>query len=216
MVSLPEAQRRPLRRRVVEAEYHRRRRGERPPEATPRYNTSLRPHAPSGRGGVLHRGVRNAVLASAPVRAALPNRSSGPALREVPPGSRENPPTAQGPHAGRLDTRKARGEYNVSIKRRSVARRRRTATCPPPRLGIAPQPSGTSGKDVRVRNRNGDRAAEKRAERVGWRPQGTSQPSRSMDERLRVMNDRAKALEGRLRHHAEENANWHKKWDFRP
>ena len=67
-----------------------------------------------------------------------------------------------------------------------------------------------------MRNRDRDKAAEKRAERVGWRPQGASQHSRSMDERLREMNDRATALEGRLRRHADENANWHKKWDSRP
>ena len=67
-----------------------------------------------------------------------------------------------------------------------------------------------------MQHRNRDKAAEKRAERVGWRPQQASQGSRSIEERLREMNDRAKALEGRLRHHADENANWHKKWDFRP
>ena len=64
-----------------------------------------------------------------------------------------------------------------------------------------------------MQNRDRDRAVEKRAQRVGWRPRQASQYSRSMDERLREMNDRAVALEGRLRHHAEENANWHKKWD---
>ena len=64
-----------------------------------------------------------------------------------------------------------------------------------------------------MRNRDGDKAAEKRAKRVGWRPQQATQASRSMDERLKEMNDRASALEGRLRRHAEERANWHREWD---
>ncbi|PLS85357.1 MAG: hypothetical protein CYG60_13075 [Actinobacteria bacterium] len=67
-----------------------------------------------------------------------------------------------------------------------------------------------------MRHKDRDRVAEKRAERVGWRPQGASQHSRSIEERLREMNDRALALEGRLRPRADDNANWHKKWDFRP
>ena len=40
-----------------------------------------------------------------------------------------------------------------------------------------------------------------------------SQASRDMDERLRRMNERASALDVRLRHHAEEKASWHAKWD---
>ncbi|QIN80059.1 hypothetical protein GBA65_17750 [Rubrobacter marinus] len=64
-----------------------------------------------------------------------------------------------------------------------------------------------------MRNRDRDGAAEKRAERVGWRPRQASQFSRSMDERLREMNERAGALDVRLRRHAEANANWHRKWD---
>ena len=34
-----------------------------------------------------------------------------------------------------------------------------------------------------------------------------------MDEHLREMNERAAALEGRLRRHADERAIWHKEWD---
>lgn len=61
--------------------------------------------------------------------------------------------------------------------------------------------------------RDRKKAAEKRAEQVGWRPQRESQASRSMDERMRELSERADALEGRLRHHAEERASWHKEWD---
>ena len=61
-----------------------------------------------------------------------------------------------------------------------------------------------------MRKRSG---AEKRAEQVGWRPQGAGQASRSMDERLRGLSERSSALETRLRRHAEERASWHKEWD---
>ena len=65
-----------------------------------------------------------------------------------------------------------------------------------------------------MRNReSGSKAAEKRAERVGWRPQRASQASRTMDERLRELSDRSAALDVRLRRHAEETAGWHKEWD---
>lgn len=64
-----------------------------------------------------------------------------------------------------------------------------------------------------MRNRDSGIAAQKRAERVGWRPRQASQGSRSMDEHLREMNERAAALEGRLRRHADERAIWHKEWD---
>jgi hypothetical protein len=37
-----------------------------------------------------------------------------------------------------------------------------------------------------------------------------------MGERLHRMNQRASALDARLRHHAEENARWHAKWDDPP
>ena len=63
---------------------------------------------------------------------------------------------------------------------------------------------------MRNRNRGG---AQKRAERVGWRPQEASQASKSMDERLRELGERSSALEVRLRRHAEERASWHKEWD---
>ena len=36
--------------------------------------------------------------------------------------------------------------------------------------------------------------------------------SRNLDERLRRMNERASALDGRLRRHAGESASWHRKW----
>ena len=66
-----------------------------------------------------------------------------------------------------------------------------------------------------MRERDRDEAARKRAARVGWRPAQETQASRSMNERLREMDERADALEGRLRRHAEENASWHKQWDVR-
>ena len=66
---------------------------------------------------------------------------------------------------------------------------------------------------MRVRDRDRDKAAQKRAERAGWRPQQASQASRSMDEHLRKLSDQANVLEGRLRRHAEERASWHKEWD---
>jgi hypothetical protein len=34
-----------------------------------------------------------------------------------------------------------------------------------------------------------------------------------MSERLRRMNERASALDVRLRRHGEESAGWHSKWD---
>jgi hypothetical protein len=63
--------------------------------------------------------------------------------------------------------------------------------------------------------RDRDRAAEMRAERVRWRgrSQGMSQASRNMSERLRRMSVRASSLDLRLRHHAEESASWHVKWE---
>lgn len=61
--------------------------------------------------------------------------------------------------------------------------------------------------------RDRDGTAQKRAERVGWRPQQSGQASRSMDERLREMNERAVALDGRLHRHAEERASPHRGWD---
>lgn len=43
-----------------------------------------------------------------------------------------------------------------------------------------------------------------------------NQASRSLDERLRRMNRGASALDKRLRHHGEESASWHRKWDDAP
>lgn len=61
--------------------------------------------------------------------------------------------------------------------------------------------------------RDSGKAAEKRAERVGWRPQRASQASRTMDQRLRELSERSDELDGRLCRHAEERASWHKEWD---
>ncbi len=67
------------------------------------------------------------------------------------------------------------------------------------------------------RRENG-RAAELRAERVGWkeRSHGMNQTSRSMDGRLRLMKERAGQLDARLRRHREERASWHRKWGDPP
>ena len=56
-----------------------------------------------------------------------------------------------------------------------------------------------------------DRGAELRAERVRWRgrSRSMSRASRSMDERLRKINDRAHALDKRLTRHAEQSQRWH-------
>ena len=40
-----------------------------------------------------------------------------------------------------------------------------------------------------------------------------SQASRSMNERLRKMNDQASLLDWRLHRHAEESKRWHGTWD---
>ena len=67
-----------------------------------------------------------------------------------------------------------------------------------------------------VRDRS--RAAELRAERVRWRERSRlmSLALRHMGERLHRMNQRASALDVRLRDHAEESARWHAKWDDPP
>ena len=64
-------------------------------------------------------------------------------------------------------------------------------------------------------DRDRGRGAELRAERVRWRGRSRlmSQASRNMDERLRRMNEQASLLDKRIRHHAEESASWHRKWD---
>jgi hypothetical protein len=40
-----------------------------------------------------------------------------------------------------------------------------------------------------------------------------SRASKSMDERLRKMNDQASTLDKRLSRHAEEGMRWHTTWD---
>jgi len=37
-----------------------------------------------------------------------------------------------------------------------------------------------------------------------------------MDEHLRQMNEQASLLDKHLRHHAEQSASWHRKWDDSP
>jgi hypothetical protein len=68
---------------------------------------------------------------------------------------------------------------------------------------------------VRVSERDRDRGAERRAERVRWkgRSRNMSRASKSMDERLRKMNDQASTLDNRLSRHAEEGMRWHTTWD---
>jgi hypothetical protein len=63
--------------------------------------------------------------------------------------------------------------------------------------------------------RDRDRGAELRAERVRWkgRSRNMSRASKSMDERLRKMNDQASTLDKRLSRHAEEGMRWHTTWD---
>jgi hypothetical protein len=66
-----------------------------------------------------------------------------------------------------------------------------------------------------VLERDRDRGAELRAERVRWkgRSRNMSRASQSMDERLRKMNDHASTLDKRLSRHAEEGMRWHTTWD---
>ena len=68
---------------------------------------------------------------------------------------------------------------------------------------------------VRVSERDRERGAELRAERVRWkgRSRNMSRASKSMDERLRKMNDQASTLDKRLSRHAEEGMRWHTTWD---
>ena len=70
-------------------------------------------------------------------------------------------------------------------------------------------------KGVRVSERDHNRGAELRAERVRWkgRSRDMSRASKSMDERLRKMNDQASTLDKRLSRHAEESMRWHTTWD---
>jgi hypothetical protein len=64
---------------------------------------------------------------------------------------------------------------------------------------------------VRVSERDRERGAELRAERVRWKghSRNMSRASQSMDERLRKMNDQASTLDKRLNRHAEEGMRWH-------
>jgi hypothetical protein len=71
---------------------------------------------------------------------------------------------------------------------------------------------------VHVSERDRDRGAELRAERVRWRgrSRSMSRASLSMGERLRKMNDQASTLDKRLSRHAEESKSWHTTWDDPP
>ena len=64
-------------------------------------------------------------------------------------------------------------------------------------------------------DRDRGRAAELRAERIGWRghTRSMSRASRNMDNHLRKMNEEASLLDKHLRRHAEESESWHRKWD---
>jgi hypothetical protein len=66
-----------------------------------------------------------------------------------------------------------------------------------------------------VSERDRDRGAELRAERIRGRirSRNMSQASRSMDERLRKMNDQGSTLDKRLSRHAEDSKSWHTTWD---
>jgi hypothetical protein len=68
---------------------------------------------------------------------------------------------------------------------------------------------------VPVLEQDHDRGAELRAERVRWRgrSRNMSRASKSMDERLRKMNDQASTLDKHLNRHAEESMRWHTTWD---
>ena len=66
--------------------------------------------------------------------------------------------------------------------------------------------------------RDRDRRAELRAERVRWkgRSRNMSRASKSMDERLRKMRDQGNTLDKRLHRHEEESKKWHTAWDDPP
>jgi hypothetical protein len=68
---------------------------------------------------------------------------------------------------------------------------------------------------VRLSEGDRDRGAEQRAERIRWKGRSRSmiRASKSMDERLRKMNDQASLLDKRLSRHAEEGMRWHTTWD---
>jgi hypothetical protein len=69
-----------------------------------------------------------------------------------------------------------------------------------------------------VSERNRDRGAELRAERIRWRrrSRSMSRAARSMEEGLRKMNDQASTLDKRLSRHTEENKRWQGSWDDPP
>jgi hypothetical protein len=69
-----------------------------------------------------------------------------------------------------------------------------------------------------VSERDRDRGAEQRAERIRWRgrSRNMSRASKSMGERLRKMNDQASTLDKRLSRQAEESQRWHTTWDDPP
>ena len=66
--------------------------------------------------------------------------------------------------------------------------------------------------------RDRNRGAELRAERIRWRGRShnMNRASRSMDEHLRKMRDQGRSLDRRLRRHAEESKSWHTAWDDPP
>jgi hypothetical protein len=71
---------------------------------------------------------------------------------------------------------------------------------------------------VHVSERDRERGAELRAERIRWRgrSRNMNRASRNMDEHLRKMKDQGSTLNRRLRRHAEESARWHTNWDDPP
>jgi hypothetical protein len=66
-----------------------------------------------------------------------------------------------------------------------------------------------------VSERDRNRGAELRAERVRWRERSrdATQASRSMNERLRKMSEQGSNLDKRLRRHADDSERWHTAWD---
>ena len=64
-------------------------------------------------------------------------------------------------------------------------------------------------------DRDRGRAAELRAERIGWRgrTRSMSKASRNLDNHLRKMYEEDSLLDKHLRRHAEESESWHRKWD---
>jgi predicted nuclease with TOPRIM domain len=66
-----------------------------------------------------------------------------------------------------------------------------------------------------VSERDHNRGAELRAERVRWRERSrdATQASRSMNERLRKMSEQGSNLDKRLRRHADDSERWHTAWD---